>query len=432
MLVAAVLAVVVVLLGTGLGLVAITADGGGDEVVARASTTTTEADDREDEDTPSTTDEDDVDPTSPPTTEPDSGSMPTQAEVDAVVADISTFVEQERGLPFKEPVTVELLDDDAFEARLLEDFEEGAEELEITEQELKALGLIEPDVDLQEALRSAYGAGVLGFYDPETNELVVRGAELTPYVRETIAHELTHALDDQHFELDRPQYDDADDEVWFGFSALLEGNATRVEDAYVESMSEAEQAERDMEELEFGMDADLFDVPIVVLELLVAPYELGPVLVDELLDDGGQAELDASFADPPTTSEQVLHPDKYQAREGRAEVPPPPAEGEVVDDGVWGEYAWSLLLGEGFETSESSLAAEGWAGDWYVAWEDEGQFCVRIDVVMESSFEADELLAELEYWQSFHPQAVVEPQGDLGARLTSCTESAGGGGGLAP
>ena len=76
--------------------------------------------------------------------------------------------------------------------------------------------------------------GVVGFYDPETDELVVRGAALTPYVRTTIAHELVHALDDQHLDLDRPEYDEADDEIGFGFSSVVEGNARRVENAYRE------------------------------------------------------------------------------------------------------------------------------------------------------------------------------------------------------
>ena len=97
---------------------------------------------------------------------------------------------------------------------------------------LEGLGLVEPDADLVESMRSLLGVGVVGFYDPETDELVVRGAALTPYVRTTIAHELIHALDDQHLDLDRPEYDEADDEVGFGFSSVVEGNARRIEDAY--------------------------------------------------------------------------------------------------------------------------------------------------------------------------------------------------------
>jgi hypothetical protein len=156
----------------------------------------------------------------------------TAEDVEAVIADIEEFVAAERGLPFIREVTVELEDDAAFEARLLEDFEEDTDEIVTTGLVLEALGLIEPGTDLVAALRSLLGAGVVGFYDTETDELVVRGTEASPYVRTVIAHELTHALDDQHFELDRPAIDEAEDESGFGFTGLVEGSASVVEQAY--------------------------------------------------------------------------------------------------------------------------------------------------------------------------------------------------------
>src|SRR5690606_29911138 len=116
------------------------------------------------------------------------------------VEEISAFVEEARGLEFREPVDVELAAGEEFEQRLLEDFDEDVEELEATGTLLTAFGLIDPSVDVVEAMRSLLGGGVVGFYDPETEELVVRGDDVTPYVRTTIAHELVHALDDQHFE----------------------------------------------------------------------------------------------------------------------------------------------------------------------------------------------------------------------------------------
>ena len=165
----------------------------------------------------------------PPTTEPEPA---TEEEVEATVAEISDFVAQERGLDFLEPVDRRARGRGAFQDRLLADFDEDAEELRETEVFLEGLGLVEPDIDLVESMRSLLGVGVVGFYDPETDELVVRGAALTPYVRTTIAHELAHALDDQHFDLDRPEYDEADDESASASAPLVEGNARRVENAY--------------------------------------------------------------------------------------------------------------------------------------------------------------------------------------------------------
>jgi hypothetical protein len=176
--------------------------------------------------------------TAPATT----GEPASRAEVEAVVAEIGTFVERERGLELLEPVDVELAGEGDFQDRLLADFEEDVDELRATGAFLEGLGMVEPGTDVVDAMRSLLGGFVVGFYDPESGELVVRGAELTPYVKTTIAHELVHALDDQHHDLDRPEYDDADDEVGLGFSAVAEGNARRIESAYRASLHEDERA----------------------------------------------------------------------------------------------------------------------------------------------------------------------------------------------
>jgi hypothetical protein len=134
------------------------------------------------------------------------------------VAELSEHVAEVRGAPFPEPVTVELLEDDAFDERLLEDVEEGREDIDLVGRLLVALHLLDPSDDLYEIYREFLGVGVIGFYDPETGELVVRGAALTTATRSTIVHELTHAYDDQRFELHRPDVQDADDETALGFS----------------------------------------------------------------------------------------------------------------------------------------------------------------------------------------------------------------------
>ena len=116
------------------------------------------------------------------------------------VAELQTFVEAARGLRFLEPVDVAVLGDAAFRRTLA-----GGRALEEPEAEvaigvLRALGLVGPGDDLASAQLDV--DTVAGFYDTETKELVVRGARLTPFVRQVLVHELTHALDDQHFDLD--------------------------------------------------------------------------------------------------------------------------------------------------------------------------------------------------------------------------------------
>jgi hypothetical protein len=321
-----------------------------------------------------------------------------ESDVRTAVAEISTVVERERGLTFTQPVDVELAGEGEFQRRLLEDFDEEVEELRKTEVLLKAFGLVEPTVDLVEAMRTLLGAGVVGFYDPETDELVVRGTALTPYVRTTIAHELTHALDDQRFDLDRPEYDDAADEIGFGFSALVEGNARRVEDAYLAGLSEQERLDAAAEELSLGSGFDLGDVPLVLVDLISAPYGLGQDFVGELIDEGGQAALDAAFEAPPHTSEQVIDPATYLAGEGGVEVPVPTVDGQVVDQGVAGQFFIQVVLTDGVDQDRARDAAEGWGGDSVVAWRDGDRPCATLSAVGDDSGETAELRSAFEEW----------------------------------
>jgi hypothetical protein len=238
------MAVVIILLAAGLTFALVRR---GDDVTATAPATTSTTARKGTTSTtarPTTT----VAPTTtapaPPPTSVPAGPAATDAEVEAAVAEIVPFVEKERDLTFKTPVKVELLDDAAFNERLLADFDESKEELEKTSATLKALGLIDPKVDLVAAEKELLSLGVLGFYDPETTALVVRGHQLTPYTKQTLAHELVHALDGQWFDLVRKDLEDKKDESVFGFKAVVEGNARRIENIYQQQMSPADKAAR--------------------------------------------------------------------------------------------------------------------------------------------------------------------------------------------
>jgi hypothetical protein len=379
----------------------------------------------------------DTDPLSAPPTDdapgddgPGGGDEPpaSAADLRAAVDEISAVVEAERGLAFTEPVDVELAGEGEFQRRLLDDFDEGVDELRNTEVLLKAFGLVEADVDLVEAMRTLLGAGVVGFYDPETDELVVRGTALTPYVRTTIAHELTHALDDQRFDLDRPEYDDADDEIDFGFSAVVEGNARRVEDAYRAGLSDEEQLDAAAEELSLGGGLDLGDVPLVLVDLISAPYGLGHDFVVQLIDDGGQEALDAAFDAPPRTSEQVIDPASYEAGEGAIEVPAPVVTGQVVDQGVAGQFLIQVVLADGLDADRARAAATGWGGDSVVAWRDGQRPCATLAAVGDDPGETAELRGAFEDWAAeggpagsgTGPDVTVAPNGDGPVTVQSC------------
>lgn len=337
------------------------------------------------------------------------------AEVDELIA----FVERERGLEFITRPEIVFAPEDEFVEALLRESEAdegtgpGVEEYEHL---YRALGWIAPDDDLDEVLDAFLGAGVVGFYITGEDILYVRGAELTPYTRVVLVHELVHALDDQHVDLHRPEYADRLDEVGFGLTALAEGSAMRIENAYRASLSRAERDAVAAEELA-GLDGiDPADIPIEIALFQLIPYQEGEVLVEAILAHGG----DEAFADPPTTSKQVLRPETYLAREPALEVPPPPADGEILVEGMFGQAAIVVMLYLVVGPRAAEEAGHGWAGDWFVAWEADGRSCVRVDAEMDDAVEADELDDAWQRWARTMPDAEAERLADTLVRLTSC------------
>ena len=265
----------------------------------------------------------------------------------------------------------------------------------------RALGLVEGPFD-----PSTLGGDtedVLGFYDARSRRLLVRGATPTPAVRRVLVHELTHALDDQYFTLERPGMDRRDDEAGVAFEALVEGDAVRVESRYFESLSVDERREAEVD----GETGTLADVPRVFQALLTFPYEAGASFVDALVAAGGTARVDAAFAAPPTTTQQILHPQRFLVGEAAKPPPDPRANGRAVDRGVLGELLLRLVLQESVERTTAARAAAGWSGDRYVAWADGDRTCVRDSVATGTAADHDDLVATLRRWAADHPGASV-------------------------
>ncbi|MFP5218227.1 MAG: DUF6782 family putative metallopeptidase [Actinomycetes bacterium] len=330
-------------------------------------------------------------------------------EVAALVPGLQEFVAAERGLPFKNPVDVEVLDDDAFLEALYEEPADAPAEREDRDPEptLKALGLLEDDADLEAEVTESLDEGVVGFYDPDTERLVVRGREVDAFVEMVIVHELVHALQDQHFELHRPELDEADDERSLAFTSLVEGDATRVETVWYEEQSPSRQQEID--EVIGGSSGGEFGV---VEQLLGFPYYAGPAYVEGVLADGGQPALDALFAKPPTTSEQILRPEEPAAV---TDVPDPDLDGDVVDAGVLGLLGLHLL--DGIDPLGENTIPGGWAGDEYVTTRDGDRTCTLAHIAADRP---GELRQYLQAWAASQPDAQVGagPAGTV--RLQAC------------
>jgi len=388
-----------------------------------------------------------------------SGPPATSAEISAEVEKLSKYVEQERGLRFKKSVDVEVLSSTEFKRRLTTLLDAEVSAIEAQGRLYRALGLAPPDFDPVAAKEALLGAGVMGFYLPDTGELVVRGQQITPFWRRIVVHELTHAIDDQNAGLNRPDVSARTDGSEWAFQALAEGSARRVELAYVASLTDNDRAQMqsEMGAMGAGQSALLTSAAAFPLRLVIlaeAPYNEGEPFVSALFADGGTTRIDEAFSSPPVSSEQILHPEKYRAGELPVSVTAPGADGEVTATGTLGEYLTGLVLasadlpgdisslledllaGEGaeqFDLSDPNAleefmrkaltkidTPEGWGGDRYVLWDENGKACIRVDWKWDSTQQKQAFDQQLRSWASSDPLVKIGPATDDVSQITRC------------
>jgi hypothetical protein len=330
----------------------------------------------------------------------------------AHVADtVRPYIEKETGLPFTGAVKIAALDGGAFMSRLnavrLDPAMARARRAEPT---LKALGIIEPDVNLADQVKRLSTGSVTSFYDVKANELVVKSGQLTPYVLKTIVHELVRADYDQHFELDRPNLVMPDDETGTAWDSLVEGTAKRIETRFVSALPDGDKKSVQTEEQRIAGQLPK-DLPDYVLVQYAFPFGAGPKFADTLMANGGPAKVNGAFQSPPTTTEQIIHPEKFLAGEGPKALADPTADGPVVRSGSLGQLMLTMMLAQVLDSGDAESAADGWGADRYVAWQNGGQTCVRLSIIMDTPDKVTEMGQALADWAKDTPGATVTGSG---------------------
>jgi hypothetical protein len=342
----------------------------------------------------------------------DGNERPEPAAWDPRVQDLVQFVEEQRGLTFEHPVPVDFLTPQQFHDELttqaVDMTPKERRELQATEAVLRALGLLHGDIDLLDEFNTVSTEGVAAFYDPERKQVFVPDGPLTPSLRATLVHELTHALQDQHFELLAKQ-DDAPDDQASAAQALIEGDAQRIEQAYVGSLSAADKTQYREETKREGAEAAdaLRGVPPIIRAFFESPYVLGEGLMAALLLDGGQDRIDQAFEDPPSSEEQLLDPFAFLGGDEPIDVPTPALEGgdTKVDAGDLGAITWYLLLAERLGPRTALQAVDGWGGDAYIIYRSQDRFCVRAAFQGDDPQETAQMERALTAWVATMPQA---------------------------
>lgn len=357
-----------------------------------------------------------------PTSGLDLGAAPKLADV---VPEIEQFVEQARGHRFKHHVPVTPLGDKAFVKALRRaDGPAGAGTDAYTS--VKALHLVPAGLDTSGPVPDSAYASIVGFYDFRTKKLYVRGTTLNPLTQSVVAHELTHALDDQYFALSKVQHLGRNSDQSEAILSLIEGDARSVENRFSKALTPQRQHQEDAERAAYfqHMTAQASDVadPFVLELFSVFPYELGSIFVDALNNEGGPTAVDAAFAAPPASTLDILDPEgRYLKHVKTLRVAAPAAAGKVIDHDTLGPLGLASVLSEGnpIDWSREDVV-EGWRGDSYVTVRTGAQACVH-DSIRTATPAANAALAKtLRAWASRHQGASIATTSKTGLLLVSC------------
>lgn len=318
---------------------------------------------------------------------------------------IETHVIEIRGLNPLRPIQPTLLTPEELRAELQTDLQ-GSMTPEEASQDvlvLNAFDFLPRDFDYLNFTLELYSEQVAGYYDPETRRFVVVSEDELLSVAEqlTHAHEFTHALQDQYFDLDALNDEELNGDAALAFRALAEGDASWVETLYALEYLAPEQLQALLAETAELDTAVLDSAPPVLANSLMFPYVEGLNFVQALYDEGGFEQVNEAWVSPPVSTEQILHPERYLAEDMPQEVTlesllePLGADWALLDQDVLGEFFLREYLGQQMDETTANAAAGGWDGDQYaVYWQAQQELMVMmLRVVWDSESEADEFAA---------------------------------------
>ena len=304
----------------------------------------------------------------------DKGSDPegSDPEPTADVEHVAERLERVRKLEFKQippvrTITAEQAREEGL-AELDKDYPEKRREAD--QDVLTLLGLLPQGSDVRELAGTVFSEEVAGFYDDRTKQMtLVEGSSGGTEGEITLAHELTHALEDQHFGI-KPGAG-LDDQLT-AHSALVEGTATVAMADYAGRFLAGGFAKREdfLDQLALtGLLGSSSNLPPYMEHSLLFPYVAGARFVDAI---GTWGPANAALRGTgPVSTEQILHPAKYRARERPLRVeagPPPGPEWKRAAHGTIGEFDTAELIRTSDSPLRAARAADGWGGGRYDLW----------------------------------------------------------------
>jgi hypothetical protein len=301
------------------------------------------------------------------------------AAADEVLGQMSTIT----GLKLMTPLKKSLRSREEIRAYVIKQMneEKNAAERYADQRSAEAFGLLPKGFDLDAFMVNVLTEQVEGLYDPKTREFYI--ADWSPLAdqRMVMAHELTHALEDQHFQIEawvraaRPNED-----AELARDAVLEGSAMAAMVDYL--MLSTGRSLKDLPDFDPGMlIGDLGSTPTLqkappfLKDTLIFPYIGGLTFSAAVLRNTGWTALPGVFEKPPVSTQQILHPALYRSGRVPKSVSLPELEKLLgsnwtkLDENIMGEYGWKEVLKQFLDDDRAKTLAAAWDGDRYAVFE---------------------------------------------------------------
>ena len=315
-------------------------------------------------------------PTPSPSATPEITPVPS-VDAAAVYGTIAKQVEQIRGLQPTGDIAPVLLDADQLRANLTATFDKDNPPASIRETEAlyQLLGLLPVGTSLRTAELDLLSGQVAGYYAPDKKQLFVvsRSGGIGPSQRVTYAHEFTHQLQDQHFDLTEMQARVANEsDPSAALLCLIEGDAVSVQTSWTtENLTAADLAQLVADASDPAVVQSLLNAPPILRILSLAPYTEGQAFVSALQAAGGEAAVNKAFGDPPISTSQVLRPALYLSHTRPVPVQMPAGLAgslgtgwtDLAQDTLGELFIRSWLQASGASLAVAATAAQGDAGD---------------------------------------------------------------------
>lgn len=322
---------------------------------------------------------------------------------DEVLANMSKLID----LPIKEPLKKSIRSKDQIRAFIEQQDKEDKDQAQkyADDKTMEAFGLIPKGFPIDSFMEDVLTDQIAGLYDPKAKEFYIADWIPVDEQKEVMAHELTHALEDQSFHIDpwikaaRPN-----DDGELARDSVSEGSAMAAMVDY--DLEDMHRSVRDLPDVsaliqasavgEMDKDPKLSKAPIYIRDSLVFPYLAGVTFTQQFLKahDGWQ-DLHLIFEHPPVSTQQIMHPEKYLADVQPVAIKLPdwkavaPADWKLLEENVMGEFGVEELLKQFLGEDAAKLTSPGWTGDRYAVFEDSKDKTLPIVFVLDMDNEED-------------------------------------------